>query len=116
MSAVPGEKDKFERRAFPRFCENCQIHYFSQGSGTWNEATLENYSASGLSFICEEKLPPDTKITVQITRDAHPKVPPMAASAVVVRCELDKGVRIKVACKLTNIRGENIKKHHYLLR
>ena len=116
MSAVPDDKDKFERRAFPRFSENCQIHYFSQDCGTWSEATLDNYSASGLCFICEDTLSLDTKITVQITRDANPKVPPMAASAVVVRCELDEGARVKVACKLTNIRGENIKKHHYLLR
>ncbi len=116
MSAVPGEKDKFERRAFPRFKARCQIHYLSQDGGTWSEATLEDYSASGICFFSKETLLHDTKVTIQITRDAHPTVPPMAASATVVRCELDEGTRFKVACKLTRLRDEKDRKHHYLRR
>jgi hypothetical protein len=116
MSAVPIEKDKFERRTFPRLGANCQIHYFSQDCGTWNEAVLEDYSASGLSFYSEDTILQDTKITIQITLDAHPTVPPMAASAVVVRCEMEEGVRFKVACKLTQIRNADPKKDHYLRR
>lgn len=116
MSAVPGEKDKFERRAFPRFKAQCQVHYYSQDGGNWSEATLVDYSANGVAFLCDDTLLADTKITVQIVRDAHPEVPPMAASAVVVRCELNEGARFKVACKLTRIRNKAPKEHHYLRR
>ena len=116
MSAVPGEKDKFERRAFPRFKARCQVHYYSQDGGSWSEATLEDYSANGVAFLCDGTLSTDTKITVQIVRDAHPEVPPMAASAVVVRCELSEGTRFKVACKLTRIRNNDTKEIHYLRR
>lgn len=116
MSAVPDEKDKFERRAFPRFKARCQIHYYSQDGGAWSEATLEDYSASGLCFFSDETLLQNTKITIQIVRDAHPTVPPMAVSAEVVRCELDEGARFKVACKLTRIRNKDSKEHHYLRR
>jgi len=116
MSAVPDEKDKFERRAFPRSKARCQVHYYSQGGGSWSEATLEDFSANGVSFLCDDTLLTNTKITVQIVRDAHPEVPPMAASAVVVRCELDEGSRFKVACKLTRIRDKDHKENHYLRR
>jgi hypothetical protein len=116
MSAVPDKKDKFERRAYPRFKAQCPVHYLSQDGGSWKNATLEDYSAGGLCFYSGETLLHDTKITIQITRDADPTVPPMAASAVVVRCELEDGTRFKVACKLTRIRNENTKKHHYLRR
>jgi len=116
MSAVSKKKDKFERRAFPRFKAECPVHYFSQDGGTWSKATLEDYSANGLCFYSGETLVQDTKITIQITSDAHPTVPPMAASAVVVRCELENGTRFKVSCKLTRTRDKDTKRHHYLRR
>jgi len=116
MSAVLDKKDKFERRAFPRFKARCQIHYFSQDGGAWSEATLEDFSASGICFLGDETLLHNTKITIQIVRDAHPEVPPMAASAEVVRCELEEGARFKVACKLTRVRDKSSKKGHYLRR
>jgi hypothetical protein len=116
MSAVPDEEDKFERRAHPRTKAECPVHYLSKDGGSWNNATLEDYSAGGLCFHSGETLVEDTKITIQITRDAHPAVPPMAASAIVVRCELEDGTRFKVACKLTRVRNEDMKPHHYLRR
>jgi hypothetical protein len=116
MSAVPDNEDKFERRAYPRFKVQCPVHYLSQDGGSWNNAVLEDYSAGGLCFYSEEVVVQDSKITIQITREAHSSVPPMAASAIVVRCELEDGTRFKVACKLTRVRNEEKKPHHYLRR
>ena len=116
MSVTHCEKNEFERRAFPRFKAQCPLHYFTQEGGTWSEAVLEDYSANGICFYSEDTLLADTKVTIQISRDAHPTVPPMAASAVVVRCELDAGIRYKVACKLTRIRTKDTQKQHYLHR
>jgi len=49
-------------------------------------------------------------------KNAGISVPAMAASAVVVRCELDDEHRFKVACKLTRVRDESSRKYDYLRR
>lgn len=116
MSVVDYGKNKIERRAFPRVKAQCPLHYFTQEGGTWSEATLEDYSASGVCFYSNETLLRDTKITIQITRDACPKVPALAASATVLRCDLDEGHRFRIVCKLTRVRDEIDRKQHYLRR
>ena len=120
MSVTHCEKNEFERRAFPRFKAQCPLHYFTQDGGTWNEAVLEDYSAGGVCFFSNETLLQNTKITLQIMKNAGlnagTPVPPMAASAIVVRCELDDEHRYKVACKLTRVRDDNIRRPDYLRR
>ena len=124
MSVTHCEKDEFERRAFPRFKAQCPLHYFTQDAGTWNEAVLEDYSAGGVCFLSNETLSQNTKITLQITKNAGSSagtnagtpVPPMAASAIVVRCELDEQHRYKVACKLTRVRDDSVRRPDYLRR
>jgi len=120
MSVTHCEKNEFERRAFPRFKAQCLLHYFTQDGGAWNEAVLEDYSASGVCFLSDETLLQNTKITLQIMKNTGHNtgtpVPPMAASAVVVRCELDEQHRYKVACKLTRVRDDSIRKPDYLRR
>ena len=120
MSVTHCEKNEFERRAHPRFKAQCSLHYFTQDGGSWNEAVLEDYSASGVCFYSDETLLKNTKITIQIMKNAGTNtstpVPPMAASAIVVRCELDDQHRFKVACKLTQVRDTNSRKSDYLRR
>ena len=116
MSVTKSEKNKQERRAFPRFKAQCELHYFAKNGGVWNQAILKDYSAGGVCFLGEETLTQDSKISIQITRDAHPAVPPMTASAVVVRCEIDENHRYRIACKLTRVRDEKDQERHYLRR
>ncbi len=106
MSAVVSEQEKSDRRVFPRFKANCPVHYFTRIGGSWCEAELEDYSANGILIHCDETLLQNTKITIQIMRNPKTTVPAMAASAVVVRCDLDEGHRYRVACKLTRVRRE----------
>lgn len=116
MSGLNREKPNYERRGFPRIKAQCQIHYLTQDGGNWNEAVLEDYSASGICFNSNETLLRDTKLTIQITSDASPTVPALAASAIVLRCDLDEDHRYRVACKLSRTRNENNVKHDYLRR
>jgi len=120
MSVTHYEKNESERRAFPRFKAQCPLHYFTQDGGSWNEAVLEDYSAGGVCFYSDETLLKNTKITLQIMKNAGTNVgnpvPPMAASAIVVRCELDDEHRFKVACRLTRVRDANSRKTDYLRR
>lgn len=92
---------KKERRRYPRIEARCPVNYFTRVSGSWNQARLQDYSAGGVCFVCNETLQEDTKITVHITRSAHKEVPVMAASAVVVRCEQGDDRKFKVACRFT---------------
>lgn len=107
MSAVVSKEGARDRRVFPRIKANCPVHYFTRVGGAWCEAELEDYSANGILIRCDETLLQDTKITIQIMRNAKVTVPAMAASAVVVRCDLDENHRYRVACKLTRVRRED---------
>ena len=116
MSAVENDKDKFERRAFPRISAKCEVHYFSASGGTWSQAVLKNYSDGGLCFHCDETLPQDTKVTIQIMKNASATVPAMAASAIIVRCESDNDHSYTIACQFSQVRNENQNKFDYLRR
>lgn len=102
------EKKYNERRKHPRIKAQCQVNYFARSTGNWSEARLEDYSAGGICFVCDQTLPQNTKITVQVTHGAHEMVPAIAASAVVIRCEQDDEDQFKVACKFTKVRQENV--------
>ena len=54
MSATKSEKDKFERRAFPRIEVQCPLHFFTQDGGSWSDAILKDYSAGGVCFYSNE--------------------------------------------------------------
>jgi len=114
MSESFYEKQNEERRKFPRNKAQCPLNYFTRTTGHWNDAYLQNYSRGGICFICNESLQQDTKITIQITEEAHKEVPAMAVSAVVVRCEEKDGRQYKVACKFTReIQGNVTKVSRY---
>lgn len=106
MSSSVDEKITEERRKFPRKRAHCQINYFTRSSGNWSEGQLQDFSANGISFTCDETLLQNTQITIQISDKSHKDVPPMAASAVVVRCELDDDHHYKIACKFTKVRPQ----------
>jgi hypothetical protein len=117
MSVETTEQDRIEeRRAYPRFKAQCAVHYFTIDGKTWLEAVLEDYSAGGVCFHCDETLFQDTKITIQIRRDNRQSVPAIAASAVVVRCDIDDDHRYRVACKFTRVRDEGSRKFEFLRR
>lgn len=116
MSAAKSDDNKYERRAFPRKKARCALHYFTQDGGSWSDAILSDYSAGGVCFYSDETLSQDTKITIQIMKNADISVPAMAASAVVVRCEQEDDHLFKVACRLTRVRDEYSRKPDYLRR
>jgi hypothetical protein len=69
----------------------------------WCEAELNDYSANGVCFLSEETILTNTEISLQILRQERVRVPPMSASAVVVRCDLSEDHRYKIACRFTRV-------------
>jgi c-di-GMP-binding flagellar brake protein YcgR len=88
-----------ERREYQRIKGDSPVHYFTRISGSWSDAELEDYSAGGICFRCNETLQEETELTIQIKQDHRNNVPAMAVSAVVVRCSTEGEHQFKVACK-----------------
>lgn len=104
------DEKKEERRKFPRVKAQCPVNYFTRTTGNWSEAVLQDYSIGGICFVCDETLQQNTQITIQIPHGAHKEVPPMAASAVVVRCEMNDDHHYKIGCQFTRERRVNVAK------
>ena len=116
MASVNNKKVNVERREYQRTKTECPVNFFTPADGKWADAILADYSPKGMSFYCDGEQLIGEIITIQITRDAHPTVPPMAASAKVVRCEEGEGCQFKIACKLTRILDKDSIEKHYLRR
>ena len=96
-----------ERREFQRIKGDSPVHYFTRATGHWSDAELEDYSAGGICFRCDETLQEDTEVTIQIKRDHRTNVPAMAVSAIVVRCSIEGDHQFKVACKFNRELSKN---------
>ena len=102
-AALEDNKKIVERRAFPRIQVNCPVLYQLKPKSRWIVARLEEYSATGISMVCDENLPDGTEIALQIKPGSIKTIPQLSAKGEVVRCTINKENRFKVSCKILKV-------------
>lgn len=105
MSAGLEENNKeiVERRTFPRIEANCPLLYQLRPNSRWLVGRLEEYSATGISMVCDENLPDATQISIQIKPGSLKTIPPLSATCEVLRSSLTEEDRFKVSCKILKV-------------
>lgn len=104
MSATFDDNNEIvERRAFPRIEAQCPVLYQLRPNSRWLVARLEEYSATGISMVCDDNLSEGTEIAIQIKPGSQKTVPQLSAQGCVVRCTLNKDNRFKVSCKILKV-------------
>jgi hypothetical protein len=97
------EDNKVEKRAFPRMKVQCPVLYLVKSQKRWQVAKLEDFAATGIRMVCDENLPINTEVSIQIKPGSLKTVPEFSAEACVVRCEENPDQRFAVSCKVIRV-------------
>lgn len=96
-------EDFVERRMFPRTPVNCPALYRQPSNERWQVAKMLEYSATGISMLCDEDLPEGTIIDVQFKPGSIKTVPEFSVEGRVVRSELDSEQNFIVSVKVIKV-------------
>ncbi len=102
MSSVIDSQQQ-DQRAFPRVTVSCPVLYLAPIAKRWQVAKLADFSAIGISMICDDRLDVGTEIEIQIKPGSQKTVPAVSATGNVVRCETNNEQRYVVSCKLIKV-------------
>ena len=102
MSSIIDDKVE-NKRVFPRITVTCPVLYQLSSSKRWHVARLVDFSATGVCMICDDNLPTDTEISIQIKPGSQKTVPALSASGVVVRSLITDEQRFEVSCKILKV-------------
>lgn len=102
MSSVI-DQSKQNQRAFPRITVSCPVLYLLPLAKRWQVAQLTDFSAIGISMLCDDLIDIDSEISLQIKPGSQKTVPALSATGIVVRCETNNDQRYVVSCKLTKV-------------
>jgi hypothetical protein len=102
MASVVDENN-YNQRAFPRITVTCPVLYRPSSSKRWQVAKMVDFSATGIRMVCDENLPKDTVLDIQVKPGSKKTVPPLVASGVIVRCEINNEQRFEISCKITKV-------------
>lgn len=91
------------KRKFPRIAVTCPVLYRESSSKRWLVGRLVDFSATGVCMICDDNLPIDTDIEIQIKPGSQKTVPALSASGVVVRCLLTDDQQFEVSTKVIKV-------------
>lgn len=94
---------RVEKRAFPRIAVQCPVLYLTKPHKRWQVAKLMNFAATGMCIECDENLPLNAEISLQIKPGSIKTVPPLSVVGQVIRCESNQNQRFEVACKVLKI-------------
>jgi len=94
---------KQDQRAFPRIAVSCPVLYLRMSSPRWQVAKLKNFSAVGISMVCDEKLSVGAEVSLQIKPGSQKIVPALSATGLVVRCENVDEQQYAISCKLIKV-------------
>lgn len=94
---------KQEQRSFPRIVVTCPVLYLPPLAMRWQVARLKDFSATGISMVCDAKLAIGTEISLQIKPGSQKIVPPLSATGVVVRSDDFGEQQYVVSCKLIKV-------------
>lgn len=102
MSSIIDSKVE-NNRGFPRITVTCPVLYRLSSSKRWQVARLVDFSATGICMVCEDNLPMDTEVSIQIKPGSQKTVPELSASGVVVRSVTTDEQRFEISCKITKV-------------
>lgn len=98
VTAPPAEK-----REYPRIKARCPVQYQLDSGDDWRDATLLDYSATGVRIICTDLILTGTKLKIRLMPDSLQKVPKISADGIVVRFDLDEEHSFKIACEFLKV-------------
>jgi hypothetical protein len=102
MASVVDENN-YNQRGFPRITVTCPVLYRLTSSQRWQVAKMVDFSATGIRMVCDENLAIDATVGIQIKPGSQKTVPALAATGIVVRCEVNAEQRFEVSCKITKV-------------
>jgi len=106
----------FEKREYPRVEASCPIRYQVNDSDAWENATLLDYSATGIRMLCDDLLLKGTKIKIEILPGSLQKIPQISVEGIVVRFAMDDDCSFQIGCEfLSVVRSlvQNVKAEDY---
>ena len=93
----------YEKREYPRVQANCPVRYQTDITNEWQEATLLDYSATGICIECDDLLLKGTKIKIELLPGSLQKIPQISAEGVVVRFSMDEECSFQIACEFHTV-------------
>lgn len=102
MASMMDEQPK-NKRVFPRITVTCPVLYRQSANKRWQVARLVDFSATGVCMICDENLPEQAEVSIQIKPGSQKTVPAISASGIVVRCQANAEQRFEVSCKILKV-------------
>ena len=107
MSASIIEKENSEnfteRRAFPRISVNCPALYRLGPNKRWQVAKMVEYSATGITMICDENLSEGTELDIQIKPGSIKTIPELSVTGRVMRSETNNDQRFNISVKILKV-------------
>ena len=98
------ESENFtERRAFPRILVNCPALYRQDSDKRWLVAKMVEYSATGITMICDENLPEGTKLDIQIKPGSIKTIPQLSVTGQIMRSEANNDQRFNISVKILKV-------------
>ncbi len=114
--SVVSEGARAEKREYPRVVASCPIRYQTVDDAKWYEATLMDYSATGIRMLCDDLLLKQTKLKIELLPGSLQHIPQISAEAVVVRFAMDDECTFQIGCEfITVVRSlvQNVKTEDY---
>ena len=96
-------EDFIERRTFPRISINCPALYRLDPNKRWLVAIMVEYSATGITMICDENVPEGTALDVQIKPGSIKTIPQLSVAGQVMRSETNNDHRFNISVKILKV-------------
>jgi hypothetical protein len=96
-------EDFAERRTFPRILASCPVLYRLASTDRWQVAKMVDYSATGMRLGCDENLPVDTEIAIQVKPGSIKTIPKLSVEGLVVHSDLNKDEHFTVSVKVLKV-------------
>lgn len=106
----------FEKREYPRVKASCPIRYQTDDNDVWEEATLLDYSATGIRMLCDDLLLKGTKIKIEVLPGSLQHIPQISVEGVVVRFSMDDDCSFEIGCEFSTVARslvQNVKAEDY---
>jgi len=94
---------QLEKREYPRVKASCPIRYQIDDNNAWEEATLLDYSATGIRMRCDDLILKGTKLKIELLPGSLQKIPQISAEGVVVRFSMDDECNFQIGCEFVSV-------------